>query len=172
MSCFNPKIIPGLLHPAAVKACFVSDLHSRTFLILSSCFVRATLECFEREGIKGTKPSVATLKINSCFALLWVQGPSENWVWRKKRFSLFKITKDCFLHCRPFRQACGGGFIRARGCISNCWVERSLPKRTWGMPGMSLRCVLIEKTDVTRSSKNSDPEGSAGGWPYAKILEK
>lgn len=36
------------------------------------------------------------------------------------------------------------------------------PKRTWGMPGMSLRCVLlIEKTDVKTSSKQSGAEVNA-----------
>lgn len=65
-----------------------------------------------------------------------------------------------------FRHACECGFIRARGCFSNCWVMcppwTRFPERTWGMMGMSLRCVLlIEKTDVTRPSKRSDAKRSA-----------
>lgn len=38
--------------------------------MFNSCFVTVTLERFVREGLKETKTSVATLKINSFFALL------------------------------------------------------------------------------------------------------
>lgn len=83
-------------------------------------------------------------------------------------FPFFRSQKTVFYIAdhMSFRHACECGFIRARGCLSNCWVMCPLwtcfPERTWGMLGMSLRCVLlIEKTDVIRPSKQSDAKRSA-----------
>lgn len=136
---------------------FLSWTFTLAFLMFCSCFVRWNfLRGFKSDknirGYTKNKHLLCSDLSTKAFIKMGVE--------KRDFFSFFRSQKTVFYIADHmfFRHACECGFIRARGCLSNCWVMcppwTHFPERTWGMLGMSLRCVLlIEKTDIIRPSK-------------------